>query len=517
MIMTRYRLGIDVGGTNTDAVILDGHLSVVASVKRPTTSDTADGVVDAIDAVMAASGIDPAHVMQVMLGTTHCTNAIVERRGLARVGILRLGAPATTAVPPLEGWPSELKEAIGAHTYLLAGGFEIDGRLLSPVDESAVRQACADMKGAVDAVAVIGVFSPIDESQEQRVAEIVSGELGVPVSRSARIGSLGLLERENATVLNAALSQTLKQMARGLIDALFARGITAPAYFGQNDGTLMALEYALEFPVLTIGCGPTNSIRGAAHLSGARDAIVVDIGGTTTDIGILVDGFPRQSSRPTEIGGVRTNFRMPDVLSVALGGGTVVHSHNDSIVLGPESVGYRLAHESRAFGGNTLTVTDIALAMGSGQIEGLAPPKVAIDVRDAAWSNICSAIEEAIDCMKPSAEPLAVILVGGGAIIAPRELDKTMTVIRPTHADAANAVGAALGEISGQVERIYRLTGDNQRTSRADACAEAIERARRAGADADTIAIVAVEELPVAYSDGQAVLIRARAIGKLAS
>lgn len=513
----RYRIGIDVGGTNTDAVILDERLDVVASVKRPTTADTGDGVAAAIDAVLAASGVDAALIGHAMLGTTHCTNAIVERRGLGRVGILRLGAPATTAVPPLEGWPDDLRAAIGEHAHLLAGGFEVDGRVLSPIDEDAVREACARMRGEVDAVAVVGVFAPIDESQEERVAAIVTGELGVPVSRSARIGSLGLLERENATVLNAALMQTLRQMAAGFVAALRERGIPATPYFGQNDGTLMQLEYALEFPVLTIGCGPTNSIRGAAHLSGATDALVVDIGGTTTDIGVLVDGFPRQSAHAVEIGGIRTNFRMPDVLSVGLGGGTIIRETEAGTTVGPDSVGYRLPQEGLAFGGSTLTATDIALAVGGAGIDGLEPPAVPETVGAAAWSAMREILEDSIDRMKPNAAPVPVILVGGGGIIAPTELDGVAELIRPDHFGAANAVGAALGEVAGQVEKIYRVDPSDQRASRADAAAEATERARLAGADPATIEVVAVEELPVAYSDGTAVLIRARAVGRLAA
>lgn len=513
----RYRIGIDVGGTNTDAVILDERLDVVASVKRPTTADTGDGVAAAIDAVLAASGVDAALIGHAMLGTTHCTNAIVERHGLGRVGILRLGAPATTAVPPLEGWPDDLRAAIGEHAHLLAGGFEVDGRVLSPIDEDAVRDACARMRGEVDAVAVVGVFAPIDESQEERVAAIVTEELGVPVSRSARIGSLGLLERENATVLNAALMQTLRQMAAGFVAALRERGIPATPYFGQNDGTLMQLEYALEFPVLTIGCGPTNSIRGAAHLSGATDALVVDIGGTTTDIGVLVDGFPRQSAHAVEIGGIRTNFRMPDVLSVGLGGGTIIRETEAGTTVGPDSVGYRLPQEGLAFGGRTLTATDIALAVGGSEIDGLEPPAVPETVGAAAWSAMREILEDSIDRMKPNAAPVPVILVGGGGIIAPTELDGVAELIRPDHFGAANAVGAALGEVAGQVEKIYRVDPSDQRASRADAAAEATERARLAGADPATIEVVAVEELPVAYSDGSAVLIRARAVGRLAA
>ncbi|MEU1973496.1 hydantoinase/oxoprolinase family protein [Microbacterium sp. NPDC019599] len=510
----RYRIGIDVGGTNTDAVILDEALSVVASVKSPTTRDTGEGVAAAIDAVLAASGVDPADIAWAMLGTTHCTNAIVERRGLGRVGILRLGAPATTAVPPLEGWPDDLRQAIGEHAYLVAGGHDVDGREISPLDEREVRDACRRMRGEVDAVAVVGVFSPIDERQEERVAEIVAEELDLPVSRSARIGSLGLLERENATVLNAALMQTLRSMAHGFVAALTARGITARPYFGQNDGTLMQLEYALEFPVLTIGCGPTNSIRGAAHLSGATDALVVDIGGTTTDIGVLVGGFPRQSAHAVEIGGIRTNFRMPDVLSVGLGGGTVVRPAGPDVELGPDSVGYRLTREALSFGGTTTTATDVALAVGGAHIADAVAPSLDHAVALTGWAAIRELLEESIDRMKPNAAPIPVILVGGGSIIAPAELEGVDTLVRPQHFGAANAVGAALGDVAGQVERIYQTDGD-RRASRRDAAQEAAERARLAGADPSTVEVVAIEELPVSYMDGQAVQIRARAVGRL--
>src|SRR5699024_6108845 len=116
---------------------------------------------------------------------------------------------------------------------------------------------------------------------------------------------------------------TLDAMSQGFTRALQARGIRARVWFGQNDGTLMSHDYARRFPVLTIGSGPTNSIRGASHLSRVPDGLVVDIGGTTTDIGVLVGGFPRQSAQAVSIGGIQTNFRMPDVLSVGLGGGSV--------------------------------------------------------------------------------------------------------------------------------------------------------------------------------------------------
>ncbi|KKI16909.1 MULTISPECIES: hydantoinase/oxoprolinase N-terminal domain-containing protein [unclassified Leucobacter] len=516
-----YRIGIDVGGTNTDAVVLDERLEVVASIKSPTEADSGDGVARAIDRVLEASGIPASEVRAAMLGTTHCTNAIVERRGLGRVGVLRIGGPATTAVPPFEGWPRELRDAVAGPAFVIAGGNEFDGREISALDEAAVRAACAEMRGAVDAVAVVGVFSPVADAHELRAAEIAEEELGLPVSRSAEIGSIGLLERENATILNAALVRTLGRMADGFRESLDAHGIDADIYFGQNDGTLMRLDFALRFPVLTIGCGPTNSIRGAAHLSGVGDALVVDIGGTTTDIGVLVGGFPRQSAHAAEIGGIRTNFRMPDVLSVGLGGGTVVRgtggtgaSGTDPIVLGPDSVGFRITSEALVFGGGTLTTTDIAVAGGRLEITGGRPVSVEPRLREASEAAIRALLEESIDRMKPSAAPVPIVLVGGGSVISPDGLAGVSAVIRPDHAGAANAVGAALGDVAGQAERVFSLR-ETSRQEAVDAVrAEAVERAVAAGAAAETVEVLALEELPVAYME-DTVIVRARAAGRL--
>lgn len=140
-----------------------------------------------------------------------------------------------------------------------------------------------------------------------------------PISISSEIGSVSLLERENATILNAALVDVAKTTSESFIAALAGENITgAEVYLCQNDGTLMSAEYAMRYPILTIACGPTNSIRGASFLTGLKDAVVVDVGGTTTDLGVLTHGFPRESMLAVEIGGVRTNFRMPDIISIAL-------------------------------------------------------------------------------------------------------------------------------------------------------------------------------------------------------
>src|SRR5699024_187817 len=270
-----------------------------------------------------------------MLGTTHCTNAIVERKNLTKIAVIRIAAPATTTIPPLAGWPSDIIEKIGDNAYIVSGGYEYDGRKIAEIDETEIRSICEELKGRVESIAIVGVFSPVNQNQEKEVARIVKEEFGedIHLSLSNEIGSVGLLERENATMLNAALKDTIRQVAHTFRENLEAKGIYAKIYFGQNDGTLMTSDYALDYPILTIASGPTNSIRGAAHLTGLDNALVIDVGGTTTDIGVLVNGFPRESSVAVEIGGVRTNFRMPDLLSFGLGGGTIIRqdAHNITV------------------------------------------------------------------------------------------------------------------------------------------------------------------------------------------
>ncbi len=346
------RIGIDVGGTNTDAVLLAEDRTVLASVKRPTTSDIESGVRAALEAVL--EGQDVASVHQAMLGTTQCTNAIVERRGLRRVGVLRIGAPATTAVPPLADWPDDLREAVLADARVIGGGHHFDGREIAPLDVAAVRRAAEDWQGTVEAVAVSSVFSPADSGTRGAGAGDSSGRyLDVPISISSEIGSIGLLERENATVMNAALTGVAERATRGFTQALAAAGVQATPFLSQNDGTLMTLAYAAEYPVLTVASGPTNSLRGGALLSGRTDAVVIDVGGTTADFGALRGGFPRESGIAVEIGGVLTNFRMPDLVSVGLGGGTIVRRTDDGLRIGPDSVGHDITRRAVCFGGDT--------------------------------------------------------------------------------------------------------------------------------------------------------------------
>ncbi|MBP2097605.1 hydantoinase/oxoprolinase N-terminal domain-containing protein [Enterococcus rivorum] len=516
-----YKIGIDVGGTNTDAVILDGQLNLVHSIKIPTTEDIQTGIAKAMRQVLAESGIDRGKVTHAMLGTTQCTNAIVERKKLAKVGILRLGYPATASVLPYTAWPKDLIASLSETYGLVKGGYEYDGQPLTELDEEEIKSVVKSWQGKVQAIAIVGVFSSLKNEQELRVKELVEEVLGneIPISVSSTIGSVGLIERENATILNAALHEVIQITSNGFEQALIKENIHhAEVYLCQNDGTLMSLNYARQFPILTIACGPTNSIRGASYLAKLKDAVVLDVGGTTSDIGVLVDGFPRESSLAVDVGGVRTNFRMPDIVSIGLGGGSLVRQAQDgTITVGPDSVGYRITEEALVFGGNQLTTTDIAVRLGHATIGN--PELVAhIDQNFAekAYQKVADMVGEAIDKMKTSATDVTVVLVGGGSVIIPEDIIGVKELIRNENGGVANAIGASIAQISGQYEQIYIYAKTERSDCLEDAQNKATEQALLAGAIKETIELVEVEEIPLAYHPENATRLRVKVVGKMA-
>ena len=510
------RLGVDVGGTNTDAVVMDAADRVIAKAKVPGTADITSGIVAAIDAVLGTPGVEPQRISHVMLGTTHATNAVLERRNLRRVAVLRIGGPATYSIRPMFGWPRDLVEAVSVGAEIVDGGIEFDGQDLSPLDTDAIARFLGRVGDQADGVVITSVFAPVSARHELLAAEVVKRELGdVHTSLSHEIGSIGLLERENATILNGALAGVARDVAGAMRDALTAHGLRPVTFFAQNDGTLMSLDQALRYPVLTIGSGPANSVRGAAFLTGISDSLVADVGGTSTDLGVLTNGFPRDSAQGAEIGGVRTNFRMPDLVTIALGGGTVVSGDSGNVRIGPRSVGYRLQNEALIFGGTTPTLTDSAVAAGRADLGGAHRTGRYRRLLAEALARSDVMLAEAIDRVKTSKEDRPLIAVGGGSILVPERIPGVSQIIRPEHFDAANAVGAAIASVSGQVDRIFHLGADGRQATLDEAKDEARERAVAAGADPGTVQIIEVEEIPLAYLTSPAVRIRVKAAGTL--
>ena len=521
------RIGIDVGGTNTDAVLVSGRqdtdVRVLAAVKTPTTGDVTTGVVNAIGHLLhdAPEGFRPDEITAVMIGTTHFTNAVVQCRDLTPTAAVRLGLPATAALPPLTGWPLRLRAAIGDRTYLCHGGYEYDGTELSALDGDELRRIAAELAAAgVWSVALSSVFAPVNGAMEQEAARILRAEVPeLRVSCSHEFGRIGLLERENATILNAALVELADRLADALTDALADAGITAPLLLTQNDGTLMDLDYGRRYPAATFASGPTNSMRGAGFLSGVADCVVLDVGGTTTDIGMLVGGFPREAPAITDIAGIRTNWRMPDVLSLGIGGGSLVRefSTDERTTVGPDSVGFELTSKALVFGGDTLTLTDVAVAAEQTRVGTMTALVRRFDNTRAraVLTAVNERIADAVDRMRTSPAPLPVVLVGGGSVVLPDSFPGLPDVRRPDHSDVANAIGAAIAKVGGEFDRVIPITEGTREHALADARADAVARAESAGARPGTVEVVEIDEVPLAYLPGGATRVRVKAVGDL--
>jgi N-methylhydantoinase A/oxoprolinase/acetone carboxylase beta subunit len=506
------RIGIDVGGTNTDAVLVtDGR--VEAAVKAPTTPDVTGGILAAMR-MLRRETADGSDIGGVLIGTTHFTNAIVQRRDLTKIAAIRVGAPATIALPPFCDWPPDLAALVEGGAWIVEGGHEYDGRQFLPLNLAQVRQAAREIRARdLRYVAVTSMFSPLDASHEDTVADILKEEIpGVSVTCSHVLGGIGLLERENAALLNASLVSLARRTVAGFEQAMVESGLEAPVYITQNDGTVAAAAHASAFPVFGFASGPTNSMRGGAYLSKLQDAIVVDVGGTTSDFGHLQIGFPRQANTVVRIGGVRTLFRMPDLVSVGLGGGSLVDP--DRMTVGPQSVGYRLVEQALVFGGDTLTATDVAVAAGLAgigdrrKVEKLAPALI-----DGVLERARSMIETNVDRIKTRAGDVVLLAVGGASFLVPDRLEGVSRVVRVEHGGCANAVGAAIAQVSGEVDQVFQGLDRAEAISRARALAE--QRAVDAGADAASLALVEAEDIPIAYLPGNALRVRAKVVGNV--
>ncbi|KAK2739824.1 hypothetical protein FQN55_009145 [Onygenales sp. PD_40] len=534
-----YRIGVDVGGTNTDAVLLDVRAStnptrgIIAHTKTPTTSpNVTDGIETAVRSVLAQSSnvLSREQIVCLTIGTTHFTNAIVEQdvRWLEKVAIIRLSRSFTREVPPFSDFPPALRDVMIGYYGYVDGGLHIDGSQEAPVDEAQVVRECAVIKEkGIRAVVISGVFSPIDEyfGQEDQVRRIVRAQLpDVDVVCSSEVSQIGFLERENAAILNASILKFARRTIAGFRAAMRRLDLSCALYLTQNDGTLIDAPAAARLPIRTFSSGPTNSMRGAAYLGhSGSDAdkeertatIVVDIGGTTSDVGVLLpSGFPRQASAYVTVAGVRINFPMPHIESIGLGGGSIVRVAEGKVMVGPDSVGYDLATKATVFGGDYLTATDIAVAAG----EDIGDPALVKDLPmstvKGAQARIKTMLERVVDMMKTSPAPLPVLLVGGGSVIAPMELEGVSKLVRPPFHSVANAVGAAISKVGGTVDSIQSTAEQSVKQIVEQAKETAIEKAVAAGALRETVYVAEVDVIPLQYISNQ-VRVIARAVGEL--
>lgn len=327
---TRVGIGIDTGGTFTDAVAVDlatGRLLTKAK-SHTTREDLSVGIANALEAIDAASLVG---VELVSLSTTLATNAVVEGKG-ARVGlIIAVPDPATYELPA---------RLPAAEVAVVAGAHAPDGRLRTPLDIDAVTAALARMASRVDAVAVSGYFSVANAEHEVTVRSLIAETTGLPVVCGHELSQrIGMVERATTAALNARLLPLVRDLLDAVRSTLDAVGIEAPLMVVKGDGSLTAEAMARLRPVDTVLSGPAASVVGACRLSGLTSALVTDMGGTTTDIALISGGMPEVSVEGALVGGWRTRVQALDVRTVGLGGDSRVRVGDDQhVTLGPDRV-----------------------------------------------------------------------------------------------------------------------------------------------------------------------------------
>lgn len=330
-------LGVDTGGTYTDAVLIRDETEVIAAAKSLTTrADLAIGVGKAIRAVLAEAEVAPDQISMASLSTTLATNALVEGQG-GRIALIYIGFKDSD----LER--HGLKDALkGDPALVMAGGHTHAGGEAAPLDVGALEQFLGSHKG-ISGFAVAAKFATRNPGHELDVARIISEKTGAPVTCSHHLSAkLNGPKRAVTAVLNARLIGMIDRLIGRAQDRLQDLGITAPMMVVRGDGALMSAEQARERPIETILSGPAASIVGACWLTGVENALVSDIGGTTTDVAVIRDGKPAIDPAGARVGGFRTMVEAVAMRTHGLGGDSQVHVKTDGlgggVFLGPRRV-----------------------------------------------------------------------------------------------------------------------------------------------------------------------------------
>ncbi|WP_328858466.1 hydantoinase/oxoprolinase family protein [Williamsia herbipolensis] len=419
----RYRLGVDVGGTFTDVLLLEETSGSTFRAKTPSTpADQSVGVLNGVTKVCTDAGIDPGQIDQVLHGTTVATNAILQGRG-ARVGLVTTDGfrqvlqIARSFVPGgLAGWiiwPKPEPLAKLEHTVQVVGRIGADGGEITPLDEQQTRAELRKLKGAdVEAITVSLINSYANSAHEEQVGRWVAEELpDIPISLSSHVlPEMREYERTLTTVANSYVQPEVSRYVRNLDSSLKEKGINAPLSILRSDGGLVQAGKAAEDPVSLLLSGPAGGVTGAvwfAQQAGYSDFLTFDMGGTSTDVALVLDGQPR-IGRETKVGDLAVRATSVDVRTVGAGGGSVAHvpELTKALRVGPQSAGADPGPAAYGNGGTEPTVTDANVVLGYLPSD-LAGGEVTLDV-DAARTAVAT-ISDAMGLDSPEAAASGVI------------------------------------------------------------------------------------------------------------
>lgn len=351
---SHFLLGIDTGGTYTDAVLFHEADGVIAKAKSLTTRhDLAVGIAGAVDAVIAEAGVPVSAIGLVSLSTTLATNALVEGQG-GRAGLIMIG------FGPDDLKRDGLAEALGSDPVLFVpGGHNVHGNE-NPLDLTALEEALPELAKSVSSFAVAGYFAVRNPAHEIRVRDCIREISHLPVTCSHELSSkLGGPRRALTTLLNARLVSMIDRLVGACEGFLAVRGIAAPMMVVRGDGALISAAEAKLRPIETILSGPAASLVGARHLTGLDDAVVSDIGGTTTDVAVMDAGRPRLDADGAVVGGYRTMVEAVAMRTYGLGGDSEVKINDRGLVVSFELGPRRLLPLSLAAHAHGPAVLDV--------------------------------------------------------------------------------------------------------------------------------------------------------------
>jgi N-methylhydantoinase A/oxoprolinase/acetone carboxylase beta subunit/DUF917 family protein len=527
-----YKIAIDVGGTHTDAVLIliDQNAeqeTIVDALKIPTHgNDVTSSVLAVMEQLLDKNDLKAEDIARIQLGTTHFVNALKQRQHLEKVAAIRLALPASDFVPPFASWPREaenptqraLYDELFGYTAIIHGGNAFDGKVSARLSRQEIQHIAKDIQArGLKKVMLSAPFSEkfpeIENLAQRELARLLPADVDIQLSQD--IGRGNILQRENAAILNLSLRNISSEIFTDLQRRLHAANYRARLLITRNDGSSMTVEEAIEKPFLAYSSGQINSIRGAGMLSEVKDGVVVDIGGTTTDVGLLNNGVPHMVNLNSKEEGIDLMLTCAHQSSIALGGGSVIHfDDGGEVQVSEQSVGHALEREAFFAGGSTFTVTDLAIAQGRLTLEQVDMPAFHERLEQANISQqqllkadelVHQKVASAIDSILIDSQALPILLVGGGAPLIDSDFLREqlmmdyLDISLPEKAEVANAVGASAGKVM-TLHTVECLDSDD--SAKESARKAAMEKAIAQGAKPESIVCVSEYAREISYCEG---------------
>ncbi|MDQ0162858.1 hydantoinase/oxoprolinase N-terminal domain-containing protein [Bacillus alveayuensis] len=515
------RLGIDVGGTNTNAVLVADDGKIVAVSQQLTTDDILTGIFEALKQMFSDTKLNPKKIKGVFIGTTHVSNALYFETGLVNVALIRLSKQKSFIKPALK-WPKSLKSYI-RHEFHVPSTLSFTKKDPTCVIENEVLSDIFSEieKSGVEAVCIVGANSPFHEIEEKCVQkQLLERFPDMHVTMSHTIGSLGFIERENAALLNAMLSKVLKNALKGISTIFEKLNVHCPYWLIQNNGSIMSIEEAMHFPILTISSGVLNSLRGASILTELRDFILVDVGGSTINIGKMVNGRMEENVGSSTLLGIEINMPIPAITSLPFGFESVVKGEKGFLSL--EKKKEKLIGNAQiTLDGNKWTITDCFLKKSP--IFPFYPnnhkrnlEKLSEEECQKIVKFVIKETKQAIDKYEELNRDIPIVLVGGASpFLKDRLFGKYRKVYHPAGYAYCNAIGACYAPVSAQLDKVLWLHDEKKEHVIEKRKQEVIDTVIRKGAKRDTVQVVSIKEYPFAYLKGQVLRVRIKAEGEL--